>query len=252
MTKYLASISFNYPGTSHALSGCWNDSIMAKQTLAKYGFKPENIFFLQDKTDKPDHTEVINFITTVVKKLKRGDILFFHYSGHGRFTYDFSGDEKDHRDETLCPPKGHDISDDRLYHLLVRMRPAGTTVIGLPDCCHSGTNSDLPYVYDRRISLHSADKVYECRDKPTIWISGCRDKQTSADAYIANKYRGAMSWSAFTTFNKILSKRTDLNWIEMIGVMRYKLRKRFSQVPVLSANSVKIMYQSVFKTLGMK
>ena len=35
-----------------------------------------------------------------------------------------------------------------------------------------------------------------------VMISGCRDDQTSADAYMNNSYRGAMSTAFMDTYNK--------------------------------------------------
>jgi hypothetical protein len=63
-------------------------------------------------------------------------------------------------------------------------------------------------------------------------ISGCTDKQTSADAIINNKSNGALTWSYLETLN---TTSTILTWRVLVKTMRAKLlSKRFSQIPQFS------------------
>jgi len=51
-------------------------------------------------------------------------------------------------------------------------------------------------------------------------FSGCKDEQTSADAFIAGKHVGAMSWSFLETM------RTDRNWdMSYIQVRGFSIQK---------------------------
>jgi hypothetical protein len=62
-------------------------------------------------------------------------------------------------------------------------------------------------------------------------ISGCRDDQTSADAYLNNSFSGAMTWAFLASYPM------SSDWIGLIEKMRIQLKdKKFSQVPLLSFN----------------
>lgn len=78
-----------------------------------------------------------------------GDSLVFHYSGHGSQQRNYSGDEADGYDETLCPldfeTQGM-IVDDEINAALVRLIPHGAKLHALIDACHSGTVLDLPFL----------------------------------------------------------------------------------------------------------
>lgn len=64
----------------------------------------------------------------LVQGCQPGDSLLFHYSGHGSRQRNFSGDEVDGYDETLCPldfeTQGM-IVDDEINATIVRPLPHG-------------------------------------------------------------------------------------------------------------------------------
>jgi hypothetical protein len=74
-------------------------------------------------------------------------------------------------------------------------------------------------------------------------VSGCRDDQTSADAYIARESQGAMTWALLST---LAATRYDVTCFTLLRKMRKALTsKRMSQVPQLSA-SRPLQHTSVF------
>ena len=117
-----------------------------------------------------------------------GDELFIHYSGHGTWTYDNNGDEKDGRDELICPVDNTLIRDDELYTNLVKLCPPGSKVRCVFDCCHGGTMLDLPCRWRYGQSVYTEHNDRFLRHADVLMISGCRDNQTSADAYINGIY----------------------------------------------------------------
>ena len=89
--------------------------------------------------------------------------LWLSYSGHG--SYYFSTRESDYQNEILCPSdyltKGF-ISDDWLKREFVDKLPGDCKVFALMDCCHSGSNMDLPYcLKDNSIVLREKMEVKE-------------------------------------------------------------------------------------------
>ena len=64
-------------------------------------------------------------------------------------------------------------------------------------------------------------------------ISGCRDDQTSADAYISNRFAGAMTWS-FLKAMKSMGGNGKCHIV--LSEMRDCLKGSYSQVPQLSSS----------------
>ena len=82
---------------------------------------------------------VLTGLRAAAKALRKGDLFFLTYSGHGGQVADTSGDEKegDKKDETWCLYDGQ-LIDDELYFELSKFG-AGVRILVLSDSCHSGT-----------------------------------------------------------------------------------------------------------------
>ncbi len=234
-------IGLNYPGTNSALYGCINDVESMKDLLiGEFGYHPREIII---KTD-PQMKSPENFIQAfkqLIDGAKSNDHLFFHYSGHGTQVPDQNGDEDDGLDEALYF-QGGSIIDDQLADLLVQL-PEGVIINLLFDCCHSESMADLPYHYREQKCIR--DRTSK-KFKATIRsVSGCRDDQTSADAYLKEyrKSHGVMTASILTLAkNKDLTKMT---WVTLLKEIRQQLHG-FSQVPQLCTNLVDGINSNVF------
>ena len=82
-------------------------------------------------------------MSRAIQRTRSGDVLVIHYSGHGTYRQDVSGDEDDGRDEGLVPTddlRGEMMWDDDIRPLYDRIDP-GAHVFVFMDCCHSGSNS---------------------------------------------------------------------------------------------------------------
>lgn len=106
----------------------------------------------EDETDQYRIPTLLNMrmaMHWLVAGCQPGDSLVFHYSGHGSQQRNYTGDEADGYDETLCPldfeTKGM-IVDDEINAALVRPIPAGVKLHAIIDACHSGTALDLPFL----------------------------------------------------------------------------------------------------------
>ncbi|WZZ58781.1 hypothetical protein YC2023_058888 [Brassica napus] len=87
MAKKALLIGINHPGTAVELCGCVNDVRRMKKCLIdRYGFSNKDIRVLID-TDKSSIQPTGKNIHEALKKLiaeeESGDVLVFHYSGHG-------------------------------------------------------------------------------------------------------------------------------------------------------------------------
>ncbi|KAF6260202.1 metacaspase type II [Scenedesmus sp. NREL 46B-D3] len=134
----------NYPGSSHALNGCVNDvHSMHTMLTTHFNFSPENITKLIDtdpSSEQPTGANIKRHLTELVAASQPGDVLFFHYSGHGT-QVPSDHEESDAKDEALCPTDMNTITDDDLRTIFAGMAD-GVKLTVVADCCHSGTLLD--------------------------------------------------------------------------------------------------------------
>lgn len=265
MAKRALLVGINHyriPGND--LRGCVNDIRDMKRTLKKYfGYAEADIRTLLDA--EATTAAMRSGIQKLVKGVKRGDTLVFHYSGHGANVPDDDGDEADHRDEILCPTDldwKDPLRDDWLRKTFDKL-PAGAQLTVVMDCCHSGTNTRalfspdepsipryLPNPWDimaeesgrrlrgkvrgelrRSTRAKRRKKDVVAADIPEVLIAGCRDTQTSADAYINGRYNGALTWGIVRVIERANGKLTNR---QLQNRVRALLREEdYDQVPQL-------------------
>lgn len=239
--KLALIIGINYTGQDGALSGCINDAVAMRTFLIDHlGFKSEEITLMTDDSEGrllPTGRNIMSQLGHLVIDAYHGkaEELWIHYLGHGSYMRDRSGDEDDGKDEVLVPldhETGGMISDDDLHYYLSHL-PSTCKTFCLFDCCHSGTMLDLAY-------RHKGDGRHEhenpgCSIKGNVvMISGCKDTQTSADAWIEGDWAGAMT-SAFLTSMKGLGYETT--YFALLDAMRaYLEENEYDQIPQLSSN----------------
>ena len=244
-------IGCNYAGTNSQLNGCINDINNIHNFLKlQHNFKEKEITMLSDHVGAPHNklptrANIITAINEFVKGIPKSGrcLLFFHYSGHGSYTVDLNGDESDRRDETIVPLDYHThgmIKDDDLKLLLVDPLPSNVDLFCLMDACHSGSGLDLRY--ECRVRRIGRTKKYSIKDNRgtansnanVILISGCNDKQTSADAFIKGKYQGAMTWGFLHIQQN--NKYQPVTYKKLITEMQDLLRNNgYTQIPQLSS-----------------
>jgi hypothetical protein len=142
MTKraFLVGVNAYHPPIT-SLKGCVNDIHQMRSILQEYyGFKPQDIKLLD----------------WLVEGAQSGDVLVFHYSGHGSHVADENDDEWDCRDEILIPIDhdwNHPLRDDDLKTKFDRV-PLGANLTIISDSCHSGTiNKDITETEVPRVVL---------------------------------------------------------------------------------------------------
>ena len=145
-------VGINYPGTSHALNGCVNDVVLMSQILKqKFGFRNSNVRLLTDNSASTRN--ILHRLEWLVAGAEPGDVLFFHYSGHGAQIVDTNYDsdvEPDGMDEILCPIdldwREKVIKDEQLKAIFDKV-PRGVNLTVFLDCCHSGSGIDSQHRY---------------------------------------------------------------------------------------------------------
>ena len=250
------------------LRGCVNDVKDLSAALVEFhGFKKSDITVLTDLAATKKAMQA--GIRALLRSSKKGDVAVVHFSGHGSHVPDDNRDEADGRDEILCPADldwDDPLRDDWLRTTL-DSAPAGVNLTVIMDCCHSGTNTrailppDAP-VKERYLPSPSALKAVEsgrsvpkkvsselrgspraarkARDivkaeLPEVLITGCRDTQTSADAFINGRFNGALTFALVDAIRKGRGRLTYRQLHDRAAAV-LKTRK-FDQVPQLEGRS---------------
>ncbi|XP_066339193.1 metacaspase-9-like [Miscanthus floridulus] len=141
--KMLATlVGCNYAGTPYELQGCINDvHAMRAVLLDRFGFAPGDVTVLTDDDRGRGAAGVRRALSDMVARAAPGDVLFFHFSGHGTLVPPVSGRPRrghgDRNDEAIVPCDFNLITDVDFRELVDRV-PAGATFTMVSDSCHSG------------------------------------------------------------------------------------------------------------------
>lgn len=245
MVKRALLIGNNYTNSRYALRGCINDIYNLRSYLLTKGYEAANIRLMNDVDDDLSSQGILTAIRTFVSELKSGDIGIFHFSGHGGRVFDIDRKEYDGYDECIYSYDKNtrrvaEILDDTLRLELVDKLAEGVKLRCILDCCHSGTGMDLPYFYYPRKQLYEDNTQPSPKD--VVCISGCKDAQESADAFINGTYQGALTASLLLALYQL---RED-TWEDISLLVDYELRRgRYTQISVLSFTHKSLLNQKV-------
>ena len=254
-------VGINYVGTPSELRGCINDAHNIHKLLATdFGFEETKLLLEKEATTQG----ILDGLRWLVVGAVPGDVLFFHYSGHGSQIR--SNIEPDGLDEIICPIdlnwRDKVIRDDDMKAILHAV-PNGVNITVLLDCCHSGSGLDqgdtlytaarvqvdpeppqeeggrfMPMPED--VEAYIAEEGLEIRhfvtsrdiNRSALLISGCASHQTAADAFIDGQFQGAASFAlrralslGKTTYREVTEFMTD-----------FMVRNGFTQRPQLDGH----------------
>lgn len=235
-------IGINYYKTPSArLNGCIEDvKSIQNMLIDAYGYTNENIVVLRDDiaSSVPTKSRILLALQQIIAVSAPNDELWFHYSGHGTQLRDTNGDENDRLDEAIVPEDFQTsgmITDDDLFTLIRNIRCRAFLVF---DSCHSGSVCDLQYSinyvsgsFSRTITSNKT-----ITNPNIVLMSGCRDAQTSADAYdnTKNVFGGALTMTLTSVLRK---NRHSAEVMKVYNDVCYELmRQRYDQIPVLSSS----------------
>lgn len=250
----------DYPSSSgwHSISGA-NDIDIIVPLLYNNHFEKEHIATL--KNAQATKSAIIDEIETLTHKVKCGDIVYFHFSGHGQLITDLNGDEGDYGfDEAIIPYDAkktyqegvytgeRHIVDDELNALLWgikhKLGPEGRLVVVL-DACHSGGGSRD--VTDKQTCRGSKDIFHipqqgKCPHNNInshsigwVCISACKSIQSNYEYQSPQGKRyGRLSWAIRNVLNGQL---TPLQLIESIETQYDHMHSRYPQDPILDCDN---------------
>lgn len=259
---------YRNPGSD--LNGCINDIQDAAELLtSKYSFPMESIRMLTD--NRATKQNIIERLDWLIYGLQPGDRAVLWYSGHGaQIATRDSTQELDGLDEIICCHEFDweaGLITDKEFQNKFRYIPPGVKFMWISDSCHSGDlNRDVPdSAYKKKKTIkppadlawritaykHSNDlskklvfngKSMICSMKngvlrtgsdAIVLISGCKDNQTSSDAWFDGRYNGALSYNLL----KVLKEAPSMVITKVIEEVTNRLQKgNYEQQPQVCGN----------------
>lgn len=129
----------------YSLDGCLTDVDLQRELLThRFGFNDKDIFTLQDREATRDKI-LSAFETHLIEQAKPGDVVVFHFSGHGSQILDPDPINGQPLNSTFVPagavyrnPDGSvdDIMGRTLFLLTYALKTDNVTAV--LDCCHAG------------------------------------------------------------------------------------------------------------------
>jgi hypothetical protein len=227
------------------LNGCINDTVnMQNLLVSQFGYSEGNITVLRDDSPKlsqqPTRANILNELNKLVNSSPNCTEIWVLFSGHGTQMKDKSHDETDGLDECIVPVdylSSGFILDDELNVIIQKI---ACRAILMFDSCRSGTVCDLPWVYEYKSPTaytRRGENNQKNLNQQIYMFSGCKDTQTSADAYnrTYNQFSGAFT-TAFIDSMKMVTGSIGLLVLYRNICISLK-QNNFTQVPSLSCSS---------------
>ncbi len=222
----------DYKGTDNDLRGCLNDQEDKEAVLKRHW---ADFTFKLFRDSECTRSRVKAEVRAAFAAMPTGHLVI-GYSGHGTYTRDKT--EINGYSEALYLYDG--TFTDKEWVELMTEKPAGLNVVFFLDSCFSAgavspkgmcarsrfmPSEEMPETFNVVRNITEESLSYIC-------FAGCQEDETSADAYIANRFNGAHTYyltrcikpgEAYVTWQK----RLDL----------YLPNKDFEQTPMLLGNA---------------
>ena len=256
-------VGINYVGTGNDLRGCLND-VYNMRDLIKDDFDEVELLLEVDATTQ----NILSGMRWLVEGAVPGDVLYFHYSGHGSQIR--STIEPDGTDEIICPIdlnwKDKVIRDDDMKEIFGQV-PNGVNLTVFLDCCHSGSGLDqADTLYTPKVTVAAsgepgrflpmpadieqeivenglevrAFKTSRDINRSAVLIAGCASHQTSADAFIEGQYQGAATYALRRALED-----GNVSYRDIVDDMtEFMVTNRFTQLPQLDGHPT--LYDQAF------
>ncbi len=214
------------------LYGCINDTYLMRTILSdKFNVSINNFTLMNDNFPNwssffPTYNNIVRQLNNFINELNinKTSFAYIFYSGHGYRLKDKNGDELDGYDEQIVPvdfrSKGF-ISDDLIFSILSKLNKK-TKLYFILDACHSGTITDLPFIYSNNRFLYNKKfkrsrkfrtvkniiRNLNLKSNNIISIASSKDNQYSIDGFNTdkNQYNGVFIMAFYKLINELGTK----------------------------------------------
>lgn len=283
-TKYALLIGINNYKVSNlkSLEGAHNDVELIRQVLIqRFEMDPAHITVLLD--EDATHDAIKTQFEALAERLKPGDMVYIHYSGHGSYSCDLNGDEdpswgKDstwvaYGSRSKASESGsdctgfqsedmatrspdlpgdlneYDILDDEIYGWLASLCQRTDQVIFVSDSCHSGTVTRGDTFMTRGVPLDSRPHPLGTVPDVTVPITGlrvsaCRDDEEAVEYKPGNRKHGLFTWFWAKSLNEAQPGET---WWDVFRRTRARIQPvRGRQHPRIEGDRRKAVFDGRF------
>ena len=218
-------------GTSHydtALTGYqWNNINGAEDVRLLSPILKKQGFYLNTLIDEQaTYQNIISQLSSFIRKTKKGDIVYLHFSTHGQPVEDLNGDETDGWDEAIVPIDAYKIYkkgsyegerhllDDQLNEFVKQLRekvgPKGFLYVVI-DACHAGTSSrandetvrgtKVGFTYNNKVFKPSTEKKSHYKVESSskmsnvMYLEACRPDQVNVEIRVKDRRYGPLSYN---------------------------------------------------------
>lgn len=172
------------------------------------------------------YKSIVTQISVFSDKIKKGNIVYLHFSAHGQPVEDLNGDEEDGWDEAIVPIDAYKIykkglyegnrhlTDDQLNKYVKRLRekigPKGILYVTI-DACHAGTSSRandetvrgtrVGFTYNNKVYKPSSNKKSHYKVDSSaklanvVFVEACRPDQVNTEIKVEGKRFGPLSYN---------------------------------------------------------
>ncbi|MGM3306496.1 caspase family protein [Anabaena sp. WFMT] len=221
--------------SSQPLEGCLNDvELQSHLLIHRFGFNPQDIFILPD--EKANRQGILEaFEEHLIKQAKPGDVVVYHYSGHGSRIFDpkpiaVDAKNKEGLNGTFVPvdsslPAGYphtggtvkDIMGHTLYLLMSALSTENVTAV-LDSCFSGGATRDgrvRSRAGGKNVLVSADEKTYQEK-----WLSRLK---MSPEAFVKGYRAGVAKGMVLAATNpQQLAREVNINGFRA-GIFTYLL-----------------------------
>ena len=220
-----------------------NDVQLLSPILKKQGFYLNTLI-----DEQATYQNIISQLSSFIRKTKKGDIVYLHFSTHGQPVEDLNGDEADGWDEAIVPIDAYKIYkkgsyegkrhllDDQLNEFVKRLRekvgPKGFLYVVI-DACHAGTSSrandetvrgtKVGFTYNNKVFKPSVQKKSHYKVDASskmshvMFLEACRPDQVNMEIKVKDRRYGPLSYNISQA---LLAKPLSTNAAEFLNSIK--------------------------------
>lgn len=230
-------VGSNYFG-EYALNGCLNDCVNIRNLLmGVFSFNDQRITKIDDNNLKPTKENIMREFAKMLSLANDGDILFFHFSGHGFQIQTDNPREEDGYEEVIITNEGENnlnsIWDNDFKQMITDNLKSDATLVALFDSCHSGTVMDMKWNYDTTLGnfVENVNDVQIQMPGNVIMFGSCQEGQLSSDFYVDYQNQGILSYE----FIRCVRANPNISLANLLKQMQTNMGA--GQTPQLLCNS---------------
>ena len=191
-----------------SLQGPLNDIALVRHLLeSRFGVPKDNIVVLSDA--QATHSGIKKAFAQLAERLKPGDFVYIHYSGHGSQADDQNGDERSGKDQTWVSYGArsgrskdiddYEVLDDEINEWLIPLYEKTNRIVFVSDSCHSASVSRGELVGVRAVSQDPrphplARERFKTAAAPGVRIGAARDIENAIEMVKEHNTYGLFTW----------------------------------------------------------